>query len=100
MRSFDLDVRPPFLTDDLALEMARRTLAIDGYDLSVWLPRADGRTKAPDGSPDLYLARNGVNPNSRGIAFVDRSREAYNRSRIVDIELKDDHVECRVIIPK
>jgi hypothetical protein len=100
LHSFRLDTRPPFLTDDLAVAKAREALAVDGYDLADWLPHEDRRTKAPDGSPDLYLARNGINPNSGYIMFVDGSKQARNPSRIVEVELKGDHIECHVVIPK
>jgi hypothetical protein len=98
VHSFPVAVRPRFLTDDLALSKAREALATDGYDLGAWSPHEDRRTKAPDGAADLYLARNQINTDAGYIMFVNPASRIS--SRIVEVELKADTAECRVIIPK
>ena len=91
---------PPFLSEDLAVAKARQSLARDGYDLSVWKPSRDNRSHAPDGTPDVYLVRNTLNPNDGSIVFVDTSSRDQNPSRIVSVGLKGDQLECTVVTPK
>lgn len=100
LHTFPLGQTPAFLTDELAFTKAQEALTLDGYDLSVWQVFLDGRTKAPDGSIDVHLARNTINPNDGCIVFFDQSGKDANPTRIVQIELKGDSVECRVIRPK
>ncbi len=85
---FQLDQKPQFLTDQLALDMARRTLSLDGFNVSQWIPyegSLDGwePTLAPDGTAYRYiwLDKPG-NPNYgkiafRKIGFRDRPRNAF-----------------------
>ena len=98
--AFDIRPAPPFLPDAVALEKARESLARDGYDVSVWRPSEDDRTKAPDGTPDRYLVRNAIDPNSGWIGFRDTSASDLNPQRIVDVELKGERLECVVVTPK
>ena len=100
LHTYQIRPVPQFLTDDLAVAKARQTLALDGYDVSVWQPSEDDRSKAPDGTPDVYLVRNTINPNRGFIEFLDTNRTDRNPSRIVTVELKGEHVECQVLLPK
>src|SRR5690606_20376204 len=51
-----------FLAEDAALAFAKEVLQErDGKE--AWQPEPDGRTKAPDGSHDVYLVRNVSDPN-------------------------------------
>ena len=95
---FHLGAAPPFLTDALALEKARQTLALDGYDLSAWQPVGDDRSSAPDKTPDRYFSRNTLDANQGSVLFANRADP--NPRRIVSIQLKGDRVECRVVVPK
>jgi hypothetical protein len=98
MHSFQLDATRPFLSDTLAVEKAKEALALDGYDLAEWRPREDRRGTAPDGTPDVYLARN-TNPNMGSIAFELRSG-ATQPHIYVAIELTGDRVQCQVFYYK
>jgi hypothetical protein len=98
--AFDLHPAPPFLPEAVALEKARQSLLLDGYDVSVWRASDDDRTKAPDGTPDRYLVRNALDPNSGWIGFRDTSGSDPNGQRIVTVELKSNRVECVVVTPK
>ena len=95
---FMLGGAPRFLTDELALEHTRRALALDGYDLAAWEPLWADQSKAPDGTPDRYLARNGEDPNAGTVRFVNMGDS--NPTRIVQVELKGERLECRIVIPK
>ena len=97
---FQLPSAPAFLTDDLALARAKETMALDGYSMAIWQPMEDGRTKSPNGSPDIYLSRNSINPNRGTIQFWDPTMKQPNPSRLVVLEMEGDRLECRVIIPK
>ena len=99
-QAFTLDASPPFLTDALAVEKARETLALNGYDLTAWKPREDRRTHAPDGSADVYLVRNSIDPNVGSVIFVDETRRATNPGRSVDVELVGNRLTCQVVYPK
>lgn len=95
-RVFYLKEKPPFLTEALALEKARESLALDGLDVSLFEPEKDDRSKAPDGRPDQYLLRNTINDNDGSIMF--RSKTDRHLDRTVDIELKENIVTCQVRI--
>jgi hypothetical protein len=100
VHAFRVENPPPFLTDALAVEKASEALALDGFDLSDWGPQEDRRTSAPDGTTDVYLARNGNNPNSGYLSFVDRSGRAKTPGRIVHAELSGGRLTCQVVHPK
>jgi hypothetical protein len=91
---FKLDSTPMFQTDDLATEKASKAIAIDGFDLAVWRPQADKRTKAPDGASDVFLSWNGITPNSGSIMFVNTRRDMY--VLFVSVELQGDQLTCQV----
>src|SRR5262245_16518594 len=80
---FPLTERPAFLTEELALTMAREALARDGFDPAEWQVRLDNRTSAPDGRRDQFLSRNTINPNQGSIVFEGPT----NRRRDVSVEL-------------
>jgi hypothetical protein len=97
----------PFLSESDALAKAREAMAMDGLDVTRWQPRADDRSKAPDGTPDRYLVRNATNANQGTIVFADPEAPATSPTtrqaipeRIVNVEWFPDRIECRVIVPK
>jgi hypothetical protein len=89
-----------FLTEDVALSKAQASMALEGFDLSTWVPHGDGRTVAPDGTPDLYLARS-TEPNSGTIQFVNLQPMGTNvrsvDSRLVRVRLARGTITCMVI---
>lgn len=88
---FPLETAPAFLSEETAMEKARATLAVEGYNVEQWKPtRVDQpRTRAPDGSPDRYLVRH---QDTYGrISFVNGSQH-----RTYDISLHGSHVVCRL----
>jgi hypothetical protein len=101
VHAYQLQPIPRFLTDDVAVEKARHALALDGFDAFVWQPSKDDRTKAPDGTPDVYLVRNSLNPNDGWIMFRDTTRKDDPKAtRIVTVELKGDRLDCVVVRPE
>lgn len=94
---FELNPPPPFLTETMALEKARESLQLDGFDPTEWDAVKDDRTKAPDGRPDEYFLRNTLNPNEGSIQFVRRDRRAV---RSVVLELHDSTLVTHIWIPK
>lgn len=93
---YELETPLPFLTEDVALALARETLQRAGFDPEAWIPVEDGRTRSPDHIPDKYLVRNTINPNSGTIRF---RNAALSATRFVNVELKDKKVTCRVWRP-
>jgi hypothetical protein len=88
---FALDDRPAFLYEQLALDKARETLALDGFDPAAWQAHPDGRTAAPDGRQDEYFSRNTINSNMGSVLF----QGPGNRVRFVSVELAGDRVICQ-----
>jgi hypothetical protein len=82
---------PSFLTDNVALDKARETLALDVADPGAWRAVPDGRTAAPDGRRDEYLKRNGLNPDQGSIHFDGPGTQV----RFVSVKLRGDRVECQ-----
>ena len=80
----------------MALELARQALEREGFDPELWIPVEEGRTKAPNHVPDMYLVRNTINPNCGRIAF---RNEALSGIRYVDVQLKEGKVVCRIWRP-
>lgn len=93
---FALSKPQQFLTEELALAKARDALGRDGYDVAVWQPSRDGRTIAPDGRTDEFMARNAVTPN-RGVIMFTSTKASR---RLVSVELDGIRVVCRTSIPK
>lgn len=94
---FDLLDTPKFLTDTLALAEARDAMRLERLSAEDWQPLEDHRTVAPDGKPDNYLVRNGINPNRGFIQFLNRHRST---DLLVTIELEENRVTCRITRPK
>lgn len=94
---FELNPAPPFLTEELALEKARETLRLDGFDPKEWVPDDDNRTAAPDGRADERFVRNTLNPNQGYIQF---SRSEPWGVRIVYLELRESTLVTHVWLPK
>jgi len=82
---------PTFLTESLALAMARKAMDLDGLDPNDWLPHPDDRTIAPDGRRDEYFSRNGLNPNQGSIDF----RGPTGQSRYMSVELSGERIICQ-----
>ena len=80
------------MTEDLALEKARETLQLDGFDISGWQPHPSGRTKAPDGRADEFMDRNDLNANRGVFMFTDGTNA---RVRFVSVELHSNTVVCQ-----
>lgn len=87
-----------FLTDDRAAAVAREAMARDGYAAASWRAIEDDRSKAPDGRPDRFFARNAIDP-ARGVVdfhFVDDPR----RQRSVAVEMRDGEITAQGFWPK
>ena len=97
VHTFELTETPAFLTEGLALTKAYVALRLDGVDTAQYEPRPDGRTKAPDGAIDRYLARNTLNANRGVIMFTNASNTLV---RFVSVELNDNKVKCQSSIGK
>jgi hypothetical protein len=93
---FQVSHPPTFLTETFALDRAQETLKLDGLDLSAWHPVPDGRTTAPDGRRDEFMARNAVTPNRGVVMFTNRAASV----RFVSIELSGRRVVCQTSVGK
>jgi hypothetical protein len=95
---FHLDQAPALLTEDLAIEKARITLAKEGNELAQWqLTRADHPpSRAPNGTPDEYFDRFGDPQrgfrNSGRVHFTDGKQ-----SRTVQVSLETNWVVCLMV---
>jgi hypothetical protein len=87
---------PAFLTEELALEKARETLARDGYDLENWqLKRTDSpKRKAPDGRRDKYLERFTFRSHAGHVHFGKGTA-----TRTYHVWLDGDRVTCAYVRP-
>ena len=88
---FALADRPAFLTEELAVAKAREAMALDVPDPAAWVLASDGRTTAPDGRRDEFMARDGINPNQGMVVF----RGPGGQSRGVLVELVGGRVVCQ-----
>jgi hypothetical protein len=88
---YQLEEAPEFLTEELAIEKARITLAKDGYRPEEWqLTRADSPpSKAPDGRADKYFDRFSFRPTEGRVYFTDGKR--YHT---VQVQLEGSRVIC------
>ncbi len=75
---------------------ARDTLSSDGYDVALWQPLRDGRTAAPDGRTDEFMARNTVTVNRGVIMFTSTTASP----RLVSVTLTGSRVVCQTSIAK
>jgi len=94
--TYTLSQSPRFLTEELAMARARDTLSLDGYDVAVWQPLRVGRTAAPDGRTDEFMARNIVTPNRGVIMFTSTTASP----RLVSVTLDGSRVVCQTSIAK
>lgn len=89
---FPLETPPPFLSEELAVEKARATLAVEGYNVDQWkltnLGQA-GRGKSPDGKRDRYLVR--YQDTYGRISFANGKLH-----RTYDVSLQGSRVVCRL----
>ena len=89
---FPLETTPPFLSEEMAVEKARATLAVEGYNVDQW-KLADfgqsGRGKSPDGKRDRYLVR--YQDTYGRISFANGKQH-----RTYDVSLQGSRVVCRV----
>jgi hypothetical protein len=92
---FRLSERPTFLREDIAGTNALAALVLDGYGEGC-RPVPDGRTVAPDGSRDKYLARNTITPNDGWIAFTNGAGQYFH----VDLHLDGQELTCRRMVGK
>jgi hypothetical protein len=88
---YQLKAAPPFLSEELAIEKARLTLAKEGYRPEQWrLTRADmPLIKAPDGTPDKFFCRFGYRP-SEGRVYVTDGKQI----RTAQVRLEGEWVIC------
>jgi hypothetical protein len=89
---FPLETTPPFLSEKLAVEKARATLAVEGYNVDQWkltnLGQA-GRGKAPDGTRDRFLVR--YQDTYGRVSFANGKL-----TRTYDVSLQGSRVVCRL----
>lgn len=88
LHAFRLSGRPGFLAEDLALAKAQETLALDGFDPSIWQPQPSGRTRSPDGRTDAFMTRE-IGVPTRGV-FVFTNGGAP--PRVVHVGLDKDRL--------
>lgn len=88
---FPLETTPLFLSEELAVEKARATLAVEGYHVDQWqITRVDQPgSKAPDGTPDRYLVR--YQSTYGRVSFTNGKHH-----RTYDVSLQGSHVVCRM----
>ena len=88
---------PTFLTEDLALGMAKQDLALMVSDPSAWHPWQSYDKKvrtAPDRTPDTYLFRLKPNTNAGMLMFTNGQRP--DQLFIVTVELQGSRVQCSI----
>jgi hypothetical protein len=88
-----------FLTDSRAIALAREVMSLDGYAPAHWEPLEDRRTKAPNGTPDIYIARNESEPNRGTITFRCTDSTAVPERDVV-FEPDGEELIVRTYLPK
>jgi hypothetical protein len=94
-KKYTLPVAPPFLAENVAMAHALRALADSGTDTSLWVAvkvEQTQRTRAPDGTRDIFLFRMG--PNVGTIRF--RHSDSTNSLRTIHLQLGRDDIWCSV----
>lgn len=91
VHEFPVGEAPQFLEENLALTQAQTVLRLDGFMIDGWLPILDGRTMAPDGRADLYLARNLNNPKRGSLSFSNQQGEVVH----VTVEVTTSNLVCQ-----
>jgi hypothetical protein len=87
---FPANAGDTFLTDTCAITIAQEAMRRDGHSTAQWQPLEDRRSSAPDGRPDVFLARNLNDPNRGTITFQAVDPAAPERFRYVVLERTDD----------
>lgn len=95
-RVFILSERPAHLTEQLAIAKCQETLTQEGLDTNAWKLIRDGRTSAPDGTTDLYFARNTKDANQGSFTVQNET----GTRRFVHVQLVGDQIKSCVVIPK
>jgi hypothetical protein len=92
--TYRLPGTPPFLTESLALAKASESLARAAGDSLLWRPEEClTPTKAPDGTPDVYLVRySPTNTNVGVITFA--TSERNNETWVANVQLSGNTVYC------
>jgi hypothetical protein len=93
--NFGLSEETRFLTEEVALDKARETLRLDGWNIAEWQAHRDGRTKAPDGRVDQFMRRNSINSNSGTFMFTS---SAHKQVRLVLVKLTGTQLVCQASI--
>ncbi|MBE0702132.1 MAG: hypothetical protein IH582_03020 [Afipia sp.] len=93
---FAVSGRLLFLDEEVALDRARTALQLDGFTNEVWEPAKDGRTTAPDGRPDVYLARNTENPHRGMLMFTNQ----HGAQAFVVVEIDATSLTCQRVVGK
>ena len=96
--SYQLPVAPQFLSEDLALVWAKKSLAGVINDASNWTPVApldSAAGLAPNGVRETYLMRDRGTNWSQGILLFESIRKT-NESWIVTLVLNSNRLQCTV----
>ncbi len=93
---FELSGQTQFLDESVALERARYSLFLDGLTNEVWEPASDGRTVAPDGRADIYLARNAQNPKRGFLMFT----SAQGARSFLQLAIEGTNLVCQRVVGK
>lgn len=89
---FPLETTLPFLSEEMAVENGRATLAVKGYNVDQWELTNIGRSssgKSPDVKCDRYLVR--YQDTYGRISFANRRHH-----RTYDVSLQGSRVVCRL----
>lgn len=96
---FSLDSTEQYLSEDKALELARRTLVLEGYNVNEWQPRAEGQGNGTHRDEEGSMLTRGSDSKSGRIQFVNEKEFGENR-RFVEVELSDNRVTTYIWMPK
>jgi hypothetical protein len=100
VHTYTLPAPPPFLSDALALTKARQAMESEGYSLKLWQPLERRQTKNTQGEIDQFLLRNPTNAASGSITFADSAQSTPGHQRVVEVDLEQNRVSCRIEIPR
>lgn len=95
---YSLEETPPFLSEALALEKAKATLAAEGYAPADWEPDLYDAARAPEGPPDRWFHRSTA-AGDRGVFYFQRRGDLKPRQvceLIVRVELRGKQIVCQV----
>ena len=100
--TYTLPGAPWFLTEDIALDKATKSISYAGLNTNEWKVTrtpAKQQTRAPDGSTDVFLLRyETANPNAGLLVFecADTNQPAVS----VHVQLYFQQVTCSFSIPR